>query len=342
MWPSKTPYWQKGDGKKAIAAIVNNRYSSTPPSRKDILAIPGVALASAEDNQKFLQHIRDLRADVMDPCCGKDEECRKAMESVEPYICSESAVNQDPTKEDPCYNRPGSYGGGSNSDFQKYWNMMMFAKDQVKFFRPQDIASFKKWADEAKSSIQPELYGKPIVGNIIVSPYTDGGERTIGDSSLRHEYGHACSDIQRQLQMYRSNSISAFNSLLRVYRDPGDPWACALDPTYNQVFQDILDNVPNGYAVMNCVFGIAWQVNNLKSQGFQDGGCPASKLEEGTAMVFEQLTSISTYSDPDGLCWGVPSHIHPHNSHIFECLLQNSEDFRQKAKKALSCDKVAK
>lgn len=331
-WDSEVPFWMVKENRDHIQASNQNRWE--PPTRAEFLKKPGVRLATAQENRVFLNHVEGLRNSVTERCCGTDSDCRAAMNEVPTQICTSDADN-DPDQIDPCYSHPGAYSQHSN--YQKIYNLHESMKDSREY-SSQDRASAKAVADNYRPYANEKRAGQPAPGTIIFSPYLYGNERPIGDSSIQHEFAHACSDIQRQLMVYRNKSAAAMTSLTTPYRDPSDPYHCQLHPSAPDVYAQVATAIPNGKNILNCVYDLALRSADPKSTAYYEGACASAQLEEGFAQVIELMQRAALLKNTDGLCFGMPSHVHPQSSLTAECVLQFSKSVRNDIKKSLRCN----
>lgn len=288
---------------------------------------------SKSERKRRLQRAEVLRPLAIKSCCRGEKECGKAMNDVDIRLCDDRVKD--------CETRAGWHTVQSDKVRQIGFNLSNWGLNQKKFPR-----TFRAQLERHMGAIAPAESENPeaaqiISGSILLSGF-DLPQINMDDVVL-HEFGHACSTIRRQLFVYRTNSESAFHSLMRSYY-PFNIDRCAKTKHTEETYKRLSDQWPSGPAVWTCLSRVTksvskWVAKHSKRDKAIDPVCQASYLEESFANLNAIYSgAVDSANDAKDFCGGSGDDAHLAQSLVIECLLQNSKEFRDRARRNMKCN----
>lgn len=247
-------------------------------------------------------------------CCGSDETCQILIRSVTLRFCK---LKDDPKAPDPCVAN-GTYYTLGNWDDKSRW-----------------LAKLKSGASLS------DLKGQfPVAaGEITMSPLEDTethqpyfGANLTG---LRHELGHACSRIKRDL--FISQGVPEAARDLLSFKD------CTINSDRSKLYKTLNDGLGISQETASCLEANAKGAKNarFKKQGSCKNGCESSYIEESLANVLALIqmdpSEIASRLIPD-LCNAARDSVHGLASDDLRCAL-NTPSLRNKIEDGIACVK---
>lgn len=315
-WKTTTPPWVNDPN---IQAYGSGDYQSI--SRSEFLKKNSYRILSADEKKKQLRDSKQIQREVTQMCCDGDKACSQAMAKVKINYC-ESDADRDPSKADDCELLDGEY--------------QLDAQEQAALTLAMQLPlsmnlSAAQLTESEISGAQAALKGHPatgfpVTGTIQLSPYADKYGGLIQNDGVRHELGHACSFIKRQLATSGLGGASAARSFLD--RSEG---RCYLK---REQTEDAYANVLPA-ATVKCLTDLAAKSTDESSSAFIINSCQTGKIEEATAEAFALMASPKPM--PERACSREPSRIHPSSVDVYTCLLKTNKDVRDKLKARNGC-----
>ncbi|MGZ3743764.1 MAG: hypothetical protein ACXWRA_07930, partial [Pseudobdellovibrionaceae bacterium] len=260
-------------------------------------------------------------------CCGQDSECAKAYLETPLKFCSDPKAEADPNAPDPC------------------------SKSKKAFFSVEHEALLGAWFyEKVNESPQDRLQLlakiKKEIPNLslekIWSGYISLGKYKFGKDMLepyifRHELGHACNFVRRQIAAKKGTQdslISFADDYNTVYCKP------QTDAHANFRIIDQLLAGKNAVDLKLCIQDrIKNETQNPKDYAYVPGSCFGSKMEEATADAFSAFTA-----KPDEmtnlvyrLCDNAVSANHFSGYSTFECFIKNVPGFASQVSRGIAC-----
>lgn len=276
-------------------------------SRSAMLA-DGYAVLTPEQRTANLKVYGRIRDEMASTCCGSDDACSKAVSRVRLLYCS-SAADKNPSLKDSCTGEPGSF---SLSDA------------------------------EAKGLDDANTYGRAaavVSGRIVLNPYIDQSGRLVAaPETFRHEMGHVCSIVRKQLAG-AGDSHAAFNTrelmLGQLYGSCSMP-----DVMVKPVYDELGRAVSLESGVTDCLRRLAAQADNPKSSLFVKDSCYPARVEEGFAETMAVLGSnpVAPRIFPQRACKSPSSRYHPASWDTFACVARHSAVVRKRLSDAFVCE----
>jgi hypothetical protein len=332
-WKSATPYWQTPDGMKLIQAYGTAAFQAV--TRAEFVKRGHALLSDDERASARLRAVR-IRGEAATQCCGTDATCAAAMNSVTVKIC-ESDADHDANALDWCEATAGKYV--NNSVQMAVMTLRLrdsLATAGLNSTRIQEIVAE---AQKTLGGQSLESFPDPVVGEIQLSPYsnTDAGH-FVSDTTYRHEFGHACSYIRRQLLAKKGNPHAGDVAMTFFQRIMPK---CENDSTQiENAYGSQLERAGSNRHVFACLSDLASKSTDVTSSAYIPNSCPAYKIEEIMADAFSMYTgSAFPEAFPERACNRYPSTMHGAPVDVLTCMLSGDAHFRQALKTKLECSK---
>lgn len=287
----------------------------------------------------FESRLGEVRKQAAMLCCGDDERCRNAMESVEVSLCKPQPQGTGP---DPCV-----FGGSYTMPGEGYsaiFTTIRRAYESESGAELRDIATRNlSFYGENRTFGGKIITSYPRTGKIILTSYVqenDGVSELI--PTLHHEFGHACSMIRMQLA---ATSGADPGSLVRASR--AVQWLnhvkdrCDSNLKLPDAYYDFWESLGETREFAQCLYRLT-EVNR-KSQVDRacDRLCPGHYLEESVGIAFSLLNG-DLHGNSDSVFPNTCDHVrdgqHPMVSDVVDCLARYSPRFRARVGAAYGCD----
>lgn len=299
------------------------------PSRKQMRA-QGYKLANASELKDLAHLFNEMKAATVSACCAGDSECKKLYLQTTLKFCSDSGADRDADAPDSCAGSlsaafMGDQDGLTNAWWQKY--------------TPSMTAEQKKQALEDIRKQTPGFQpGVLKSGSVTLSKYIQPSAPP-DFYVLRHELGHACSFVQRQIAA-KKGSIGEQDFPLQGYsqeyckdRQPGPASMSIIDKVIPTAAQQ---------AVKSCLTErIHKEVADTKDPAYVPGACFGAKVEEAMGDSFSAMTSLpeDMFETVGRLCLNAPSSTHLSGYSNLECLVKNVPGYAKRVHEGLRCAK---
>lgn len=294
------------------------------------MANEGKTLATPGDLQTMETSFVSLRNGMADRCCGTNSECLSSFKAVRIQFCTNPRAVTHPNEPDRCTGRDsGFYTTTGDEHIMRWWNLYILSLPQ-NHHEPNRAALLQKY---------PQLRGRlgsVAPGFISVSRY-DRADQLDTQWTFRHELGHACSSIRRQMAVRDSTQLRAGDDY-----NPDPKELCRYKEGGYQQFTFLGEYLrpENSRAVGTCLStAIRNEVRNKNDQAYMRNACYGSKIEEGIAETFALLTADKDqiFQNLNNSCSYPPSPVHFSGYKIIQCLVENSPQFRNKILAAPVC-----
>ncbi|MGZ3687447.1 MAG: hypothetical protein ACXWP5_04060 [Bdellovibrionota bacterium] len=273
---------------------------------------------TAAEKKEFVAEIYKYKNEEEARCCAPGEtECQDFFKHILITICQ---PEKDPTKPDPCL-----LGG-------VYFSTQDEGAAEVRYLR-QHPSPFPGQKNFPRSA-----------GLIQVTSFENSNGRPDSSSrDLAHEFGHACSQIRREIAI-RNGDEAAFvemrNQLHYFGRDGNAGAGCAVTSAETQTFQELLGRRGVSPAAIDCTIEVA---RNQENQRFLSApcasGCPHLALEEGAAEIGSIYYMHQDHVIPDLIptaCYTLRDKEHPWEGDILACALKD-QLFQSSLRGVLRC-----
>jgi hypothetical protein len=336
IWKSPVPGWTRPEAQKALQVYGTSDFQPLP--RNEYMRLKGFSVLREQGRAALIKQTDDIREGSAKACCGTDSDCLSAMRGVRVSVCS-SPADQDPSQPDPCE----AVGGSYNLTTKENAVMALTMKDSVTLFSTGLPSQTSKVIEEARAllggtSMLLEAY--PATGEIVLSPYvTSRGEPISEMGTLRHEFGHACSFIKRQIAAKPGKSRARENAMSFFMRRGT---SCELDPdVHKAAYGSLLKETGASRDVEACLLDLARQSTVETSSAYIPNSCQLNKIEEATAEAFAFYTlPIMPDSFPDRACSRLPSTKHPASVDVFTCVIKADARKRREFAGKYRCEGV--
>jgi|GEM_PF-5167819 len=333
-WKSTTPVWMKPEVMEAQKVYGTADFKPQP--RADWLKDHMRMVLSPEAKTQILNQALDVREKTAQACCGTDSECLAAVRKVRVSVC-ESPADQDPSLPDPCEANGGQFSL-STVEQATVLTQMQYSFGVGRYGTPAEV---QRVISEAKETLRQNIsFGSafPASGEIRLSPFGHLDGAPLSEiQTLRHEFGHACSFIKRQIasEIGKPHAEDAAMSFYQRYTAD-----CGLHESRGlNAYGPLLKSAGAGAHVMPCLLNLAEQSTDQISSAYFPGSCELSKIEEATAEAFSMLNSDIVPDDyPHRACSRLPSKLHPASTDVFTCLVKADAGFRKKLESKLRCE----
>lgn len=309
VWEKGEPQWFDPKERKILA--LHGTKQKRIPTRAELLA-QGFKVRTAPERNAYLLASEKIRNRMAGVCCAGETACLSAMRAVRVTSCV-SEADQNPKLVDPCADVNGEY----------------------------------LMSNVEKRELQEFTLGKPrdrvLSGGIVLSPYVfASGNSVAAEATVRHELGHACTVIRRQISALKGaeNAMNASESL-----DAQMSGSCngsfVNDTAYVGVFNGA--SADAGEKVLSCLKVQTKKSLEPKSTVFFEETCEGFKLEEGIAegLSIAGTQNLIPNGYPNRFCRATPSRQHMASAEVLACLLNNDPRLRAKFRSSLGCDGAA-
>ncbi len=338
VWPNSQPPWQT----PAIAARYQrvNRADYQPPTRAELGL---TTLPSAEEIQGLIATAEDLRDETRDVCCrgahpSVQSLCRERFQAIRIQHCPPS---RDMNTRNNC-NVPGhgTYDVSPNRGLCDLWSSLT-QQQKDEFWQLGVRFDMRELCQNARRP------GVLIFGSILAhSHYSIQGDfnpRQNFERMIRHELGHACSNILSDVSVHAPATPEQRRVLMFDYiQGLVDGGACGArivghGTVHQQALQGLM-GAEESRAVSACLQNLT-QASTQILETFGVAACQGLQLEEATAQAFAVYQSrLSQIEDLRLLCAGGPSGQHPSSAHVLECLINRSPSFRARLRQEANCN----
>jgi hypothetical protein len=155
--------------------------------------------------------------------------------------------------------------------------------------------------------------------------------------TFRHELGHACSHIRRQIATRNGSPLNAGED----YTSGADNYCRYRSQGYQQFsFMGEFMHPENARETGTCVSNaIRSEVRSRSDQSYIENACYGAKVEEGLAEAFAILTATpeDVFFNLKRSCTYPPSRLHLTGHKIVQCIVQHSQRFRNVVLQAPVC-----
>ncbi|MGZ3769150.1 MAG: hypothetical protein ACXVCP_06685 [Bdellovibrio sp.] len=328
IWEKGQAWWKKmAEEKPAELNKHSDEYKN--PSRNEMLA-HGFSIALPSELKKIEAKFNALKARTVPQCCGNDVECSKAYLATSLKFCSDPKAEADPNAPDPCADAKEAYFNADRKAKLGAW--FLKTSNELPQFRLELLAKVRKeFPQFEEEMIRP--------GFVTLSKYksNESNSNTYAD---RHELGHACNFIRRQI----ASKSGTKDSLVSWETDDYDKIYCKPQSGvhYNFTFIDTLFPGKSAVDLKICIQDrIKSETQDPKDYAYFPDSCIGSKIEEAMADAFASLTA-----NPDELaeltstlCMNAVSAIHFSGYSTFDCFIKNVPGFADKISRGISCPK---
>jgi hypothetical protein len=343
MWKDGTPPWNAWPDVHARASVWASK-DFKAPTRNEVLNARGWHPGDPREIDAFLKHAESIRDQTASECCKglQDEEnaeCLSAFHGVEVSVCHDEAAERNPDAPDPCLAKTGGYvlsaeastriGMLLTESISVVDDAMNKAGGDMEYWREQTRESRKKLPKKPGEHL-------PIHGGIQFPPFFSGdGISSTPDHMIRHELGHACSDIRRQISAIKPGPqrMAQFFAWLP---ELGDNFCDLYEPN-QEAYKPLFKDIEGGDSILKCLIKENSDSQSPFHPAHIDKDCPAKKLEEASAEALGFLfnTKEITQSVPYPTCDYNPSRIHQASALVFKCLIRNSQSFKARVERDL-------
>jgi hypothetical protein len=333
VWGQPLPEWTRPSVQASLQTYASADWIA--PTRNQYLA-QGFKLLTPDARQTILRDALRLREESTKLCCGSDVACTNLMRQVRVEFCT-SEADQDPSKQDPCLFSAGVYALSTVEQAE-------VASTLKNSLDADPGVAIRRIVDEANRTLTANgvLFASyPVSGGIRLGPYANrNGEAQASPGTLRHEFGHACSFIKRQIEASpgRPSSDHAARTFFDRYGFP-----CAInDERVRSAYGPLLKTLGADDNVELCLIDLAKKSTDPNSSAFIANSCPINKIEEATAEAFS-LLSLKLQPDayPQRACAMRPSKLHPASTDVFTCIVKGDARIRRRMMAAYACQESA-
>jgi len=293
------------------------------------MAERGRTMASPAELREIETLYAQTRASVASRCCGTDRECRSVFSRVPLQFCTNPRATTHPNEPDRCTGREsGIYTVRDDELYLSWWLLRISRLPQAQ--REATRAYILREHPQLKARL-----GDVVPGTIVVSRYkraTDGATLV----TLRHELGHACSNIRRQIATRdgsRSNPGNDFSGVENYCRYSDQSFQ-------HYSFMGDLMHPENSRRTGECISSrIREEFRDRSDQAYIPNACYGAKIEEGMAEAFALLTATTEniFENIERSCTYPPSRVHFTGHKIVQCIVENSPNFRSRILSAPLC-----
>jgi hypothetical protein len=266
----------------------SQKKSKTKASVKKTLPLP----LSLDQKTRKLKDVEEIREKAAPACCGEDQECMDLIKNVRLGFCEKDPDSED----DDCLDSPTFYD--ANFENSRHWFKEAHEGD------PEEVRKRSLGIFEIQS------------GTIIVSPFQDSGDDKV---VYAHEFGHACSQLKRNLAIKRGSSAEFYEFI--------DKNECHISESSKTAYHTLVQDRGFNEETFSCLNQKATEVTRGKYHptGCVEG-CEHSYLEESYADLFSSTVSKDFEWVPDfipeDMCNAVRDEEHMLASDIVGCMLK--------------------
>lgn len=176
------------------------------------------------------------------------------------------------------------------------------------------------------------------MGFVQSNSYRDSdGHSLVSDERLVHELNHACANYFKQLYALGKSPLNGFKRDSEIAETIRFGDGCKLTPTallgWKKLFGIL--KIEGGFSCLQKTIAVAQgQISGDKCD--REDFCPGSYYEEAAAQLMDIKYAVESKSNIQYHCTRVRDVIHPRQSDLVDCLMQNDPKFREEVK-ALGC-----
>ena len=309
-----------------------NRYSAdyVPPSRQDRT----LNLATSAQRAALNTEIQEARSQSATTCCGTNADCLRLMNSVRVQWCSSDATRAG-------YGTPDLSGGATMSDECIENGTYYSCSSEENELRWRAISNVYLSDGTIDTNAVAQLRGHyPFTpGGITLGPYiTSAGDFRTKVRVIGHEFGHACSQIKRQIAINEGNTT--FISQMRASMLKSS--SCNLTTSTRAAYLNLFGNAGISTASSSCLMGVADKATQMRFRAPAqpcENGCPRAFVEENIAdwqsmMALDESRWIPTVVP--GFCNYLRDAQHPWSWDVMACFVQ-TPSFADKIKRSSGC-----
>ncbi len=271
------------------------------------------------------------RSSVASRCCGSNQECLNVFRQVRLQFCTNPRATTHPNEPDRCTGRDSGVFTNTDDENLMVWWLLRMRRE------PADVQEATRASVLQDSPQLRNRLGQVAPGMVSISRYEradDGGETLW---TFRHELGHACSSIRRQIATRDGSTLAAGDDY-----DPDPQAYCRYNSQGFQQFSFMGDfmHPENARETGTCISnGIREEFRNSSDQSYIANACYGAKIEEGLAEAFALLTATpeDVMYNLERSCTFPPSRVHFTGHKIVQCIAQNSPRFRNTVLAAPIC-----
>ena len=331
FWTDGNAWWKKITEKNP-ESLNKNSGEYKDPSRRDMLKA-GYTFASEAQLVKINEEFSNMKARTAIQCCGSDQRCITTYMATSLRFCSDPKSEQDETAPDPC-----ASSGSAYFTVDRKTQLTYFANyNHWERMPPETLAQIM---DQMKMNGEPNfVVGSINPGYISLNRYISPRGKS-DDYTYRHELGHACNFVRRQLAV--KDGVTNYSMKDSVVTEMAEYCKQSSQPSYDFTMLDNAYKGKNTSPLKNCIQqGIEEETNNTKDYAYIPNACFNSKIEEATADAFSALTAQKNEAGRLiwTLCTNSPSAIHYSGYKTLECVMKYAPEMNTVIADGIECPK---
>lgn len=285
------------------------------------MAERGITMASRAELRAMETLFTQTKNNVAERCCGTNRECAGLFRQVRLQFCTNPRALTHPNEPDPCTSSEAGVYTQSDDEMYMQWWLYQVARD------PEGVREATRTATLAKRPQLRNRLGQVAPGFVKFSRYerADSGETLW---TFRHELGHACSSIRRQIAARNGSRITASDD----YNPDPKAYCKYSGQTFQQyTFMAEYMRPENAREAGECISnGIREEFRNKNNESYIANACYGSKVEEGLAEAFAILSAApeNVMYNLERSCTFPPTRVHFTGHKIIKCIVANSARFR--------------
>ncbi|MES2857454.1 MAG: hypothetical protein V4692_16405, partial [Bdellovibrionota bacterium] len=245
IWVKGIAPWQRPENRRALIeyGTSKQKHATTHLNHRR-----GSRYATPQEQVKIIEDAKIERVKVSAECCGSNVACKAAMDKVEFKFCEQS---KDWTKPDRCLSPVASFYMSNGNLRNIIDTSIQIAQKNFPKLTLNERRNLESMVEKKEPRASSEFDFSP--GWVKMTNYVFGeGNTFVSEATLRHELGHACSHVQRQLALKDpKRQLGAATTFIELALNNKND--CDISQKKRTLFASLLPRLENRNAVIDCI-----------------------------------------------------------------------------------------